>query len=213
MSENAAVRAASAPALGRKGRETRQRLMDAAVSLLADTSPLDVTAVAIATEAGTAPATFYVYFRDVQDMLYALSEFATVDMIDAFAALDVFHDNARVASDAEAFLAMLTEQWERHGAILYYRMMEADRGDARFGELRTRWAEAVLVRFAALLRQVPHLDTPIDEVDAYAEAIVLFASIERLARAIHCEPNLPISPDRMRAAQARVLTRMIGPKA
>lgn len=201
------------PALGRKGRETRQRLMDAAVTLLADTSPLDLTAVAIASEAGTAPATFYVYFRDVQDLLYALSEFATVDMIDAFAALDLFHDNARVASDAEAFLAMLTEQWQRHGAILYYRMMEADRGDARFSELRARWAEVVLVRFAALLRQAPHLDPSLDEADAYAEAIVLFASIERLARAIHREPNLPISPDRMRAAQARVLTRMIAPTA
>ena len=197
--------------LGRKGRETRQRLMDAAFRLLAHTSPRDLTAIAIATEAGTAPATLYIYFRDVQDMLYALSESATADMLSAFAALDVFHDNGRVAADSEAFLAMLAEQWDRHGAILYYRMMEADRGEPRFAALRGRWAEAVLARFARLLQQAPHLKPPLDEVDAYAESIVLFASIERLAGAIQREPKLRIPPERMRAAQARVLTRMIAP--
>ncbi len=186
--------------------------MDAAFRLLADTSPVDLTAIAIAGEAGTAPATFYVYFRDVQDMLYALSESATLDMLEAFAALDVFHDNKRVAEDSEAFLAMLAEQWHRHGAILYYRMMEADRGNARFANLRGRWAEAVLSRFTALLKQAPHLKAPLDEVDAYAEGIVLFASIERLAGAIQREHKLRISPERMRAAQARVLTRMIAPE-
>ncbi|MBW6927620.1 TetR family transcriptional regulator, partial [Salmonella enterica subsp. enterica serovar Weltevreden] len=82
-------------ALGRKGRETRQRLVDAAALLLASTSPMDLTAMAIAAEAGTASATFYVYFRDVQDILYALSEAATEDMLAAFSKLDIFHNNAR----------------------------------------------------------------------------------------------------------------------
>jgi AcrR family transcriptional regulator len=203
--------ASAALTLGRKGRETRQRLMDAAFRLLSDCSPLDLTAIAVAGEAGTAPATFYVYFRDVQDLLYALSESATADMLEAFAALDVFHDSGRVAEDSEAFLSMLAGQWDRHGAILYYRMMEADRGDPRFVAQRGRWAEAVLKRFSALLKQAPHLQPPLDETDAYAESIVLFASIERLAGAIQREPKLKISPERMRAAQARVLTRMISP--
>lgn len=197
------------PVLGRKGRETRQRLMDAAFRLLGNTSPRDLTAVAIATEAGTAPATLYVYFRDVQDMLYALSESATEDMIAAFAALDLFRDVGRVAQDSEAFLAMMADQWERHGTILYYRMMEADRGEPRFARLRGRWAQVVLERLAALLQQAPRRDGPLGEVDAYAESIVLFASIERLAGAIQREPQLRVSPERVRAAQARVLTRMI----
>ncbi|RYY29112.1 MAG: TetR family transcriptional regulator [Sphingomonadales bacterium] len=211
MSDFSPSTAPATQILGRKGRETRQRLMDAAFRLLGGTSPLDLTAIAIAAEAGTAAATFYVYFRDVQDMLYALSESATADMIEAFSALDIFHDNQRVAEDSEAFLAMLADQWERHGAILYYRMMEADRGEPRFAALRGRWAEAVLGRLTALLKQAPHLQAPLDETDAYAEGIVLFASIERLAGAIRRETKLRISPERMRAAQARVLTRMIAP--
>ncbi|PKP95059.1 MAG: TetR/AcrR family transcriptional regulator [Alphaproteobacteria bacterium HGW-Alphaproteobacteria-16] len=196
-------------ALGRKGRDTRQRLMAAATRLLQETSPMDLTAMAIAAEAGTASATFYVYFRDVQDILYALSEAATEDMLSAFAALDIFRSNATVAEDSDVFLAMLADQWERHSAVLHYRMMEADRGDPRFTRLRGRWAEAVLSRFWELLKRAPHLAPPLDELDAYAESIVLFASIERLAAAIQREPKLSISPQRMRAAQARVLTRMI----
>lgn len=211
-STNTVQCSAGGQSLGRKGRETRQRLMDAAFRLLADTSPLDLTAMSIAAEAGTAPATFYVYFRDVQDMLYALSASATADMLTTFKALDLFRDNRRVAKDSEAFLAMLARMWDRHGAILYYRMMEADRGEPRFAGLREQWALAVLERFTALLKQASHIKPPLDEVDAYAESIVLFASIERLAGAIQREPKLGVSPERMRAAQARVLTRMIAPQ-
>lgn len=209
---DASFRSSSPHALGRKGRETRQRLVDAAALLLASTSPMDLTAMAIAAEAGTASATFYVYFRDVQDILYALSEAATEDMLAAFSKLDIFRSNARVAEDSEAFLKMLAEQWERHNAVLYYRMMEADRGDPRFTKLRGRWAEAVLSRFWELLKRAPHLEPPLDETDAYAESIVLFASIERLAAAVHREPRLTISAQRIRAAQARILTRMIAPQ-
>lgn len=199
------------PALGRKGRETRLRLMDAATDLLRKTSPIELTAMAIAARAETASATFYVYFRDVQDILYALSEAATEEMLQAFSILDVFRNNENVAKDSEAFLTMLAEQWERHSAILHYRMMEADRGNPRFMHLRGRWAEVVLNRFWNLLKQASHLQPPLDETDAYAESIVLFASVERLAAAFQREPKLTISPQRMRAAQARVLTRMIAP--
>jgi len=206
-------RSSKSLSLGRKGRETRNRLLDAAAMLLNKTSPIDLTAMAIAAEAGTASATFYVYFRDVQDILYSLSEAATEDLLAAFAKLNIFRSNDRVAEDSDTFLGMLAEQWERHHAVLHYRMMEADRGNMRFTRLRGRWAEAVLSRFWELLKRSPHLAPPLDEADAYAESIVLFASIERLAAAIHREPGLTVSPQRMRAAQARVLTRMIAPRS
>lgn len=212
MSRHVSSSNARAPAIpGRKGRETRRRLMEAATRLLQHTSPMDLTAMAIAAEAGTAPATFYVYFRDVQDILFSVSEAATDEMLEAFAELDIFRSHANVARDSEIFLTMLAEQWERHSAVLHYRMMEADRCDPRFMRLRGRWAEAVLSRFWELLKRSPHLAPPLDEIDAYAESIVLFASIERLAAAIQRDPKLSISPQRMRAAQARVLTRMIAP--
>ena len=54
--------------LGRKGMETRKRMMEAARRLLATRSPFDLTALLITREAKSAPATFYVYFDDVQDV-------------------------------------------------------------------------------------------------------------------------------------------------
>ena len=165
--------------------------------------------MAIAAQAGCASATFYVYFRDVQDILYALSEAATEEMLVAFSRLDVFKTNDRIAIDSEVFLRMMADEWTRHGAILHYRMMEADRGNPKFSRLRERWAGIVLERFADLLSQAAPTDTTLERSDFYAEGIVLFASIERLAAAAQRDPKLPISPEKMRNAQARVLARMM----
>ena len=57
------------PTLGREGRQTRQKLMGAARKLLDVYSPVDLTAVSIAKEAGTSSASFYMYFEDVRDIL------------------------------------------------------------------------------------------------------------------------------------------------
>ena len=55
--------------LGREGLQTRQKLMGAARKLLDVYSPVDLTAVSIAKEAGTSSASFYMYFEDVRDIL------------------------------------------------------------------------------------------------------------------------------------------------
>ena len=55
--------------LGRKGQETRRNLMAATRRLLCTSSPVDITAVAIAKVAGTSSASFYMYFDDVQDFV------------------------------------------------------------------------------------------------------------------------------------------------
>ena len=59
-------------ARGKKGQATRARLMNAAERLLAKSSPLDLTAVAIAKAADTSSATFYMYFDDVKDIYLSL---------------------------------------------------------------------------------------------------------------------------------------------
>ncbi len=68
--------------LGNKGRETRQLLMATARGLLDKVSPLSLSAATISKEAGTSPATFYVYFdndqksaapRDAERLLALLS--------------------------------------------------------------------------------------------------------------------------------------------
>src|SRR3954463_4396113 len=60
-------------ALGRRGTQTRQRLLDATPRLLEENGLRDLRVVDIARALDLAPATFYQYFRDVEEAVLALS--------------------------------------------------------------------------------------------------------------------------------------------
>ncbi len=58
---------------GERGRQTRQRLLDATVELLATTSWRSVKVTDIARQAQTSPATFYQYFANVEQAIQVLA--------------------------------------------------------------------------------------------------------------------------------------------
>jgi AcrR family transcriptional regulator len=60
-------------ALGQRGARTRRRLLDATSQLLETEGIRDLRVVEIARVVGTSPATFYQYFRDVDDAVLALA--------------------------------------------------------------------------------------------------------------------------------------------
>src|SRR5215212_1090174 len=68
------MRAADGRMPGRRGRATRQRLLDQTAEMLKSASYRDVKVVDIAREAGTSPATFYQYFPDVESAILVLAE-------------------------------------------------------------------------------------------------------------------------------------------
>ena len=53
--------------LGKRGAQTRRRLLDATATLLETHGIRDLRVVDIARAVGTSPATFYQYFRDVEE--------------------------------------------------------------------------------------------------------------------------------------------------
>ena len=59
---------------GKRGVETRQRLLDATRELLETHGIRDLRVVDIARTVGTSPATFYQYFRDVEEAVLALAD-------------------------------------------------------------------------------------------------------------------------------------------
>lgn len=191
--------------LGRKGAETRARLLEATRTLLTTVSPFNLTVAAIAKAARTAPATLYVYFDDVQDVFYALSADAGED----FAEMtrnhpEWFTDPERLGADAQQFVDEFNRVWDRHSHALQYRNLESDRGNARFVDLRTANALPLIDRLAVAVRQArPNSSNR----EVYADAIVLFSSVERLAATRHQfpvdRPRLP--PEELSKAQARVI--------
>src|SRR3954447_22949904 len=61
-------------ALGRRGAQTRRRLLDATAVMLETNGIRDLRVVDIARAVGSSPATFYQYFRDVEEAVLALAE-------------------------------------------------------------------------------------------------------------------------------------------
>lgn len=186
--------------LGPRGLKTRRRLLDAAVRLLRTTSPIDLNAAAIAREAGTSAATFYVYFDDVRELVLALVPDAAPELGAMFPRADSFMVAERLEEDARQFVAATFSAWDRNAPILLFRNLEADRGDAAFDAQRNSWASPVLERLiAALLAGNPKGD----RARAYADAVVLLAAVERIAATSHRTPTLGPPSDDLRAALVR----------
>ena len=194
---------------GRKGKETRRQLMDATSKLLAVASPLSISAVAISREANTSPATFYVYFNDVEDILWALCDMVTEDTSNLFAGHDYLRDPARLEEEALAFVRGYCDIWAHHGPLLLYRNMEADRGNRRFNQLVLRVGLPILEGLTDRMVEAAADDQPISRRDANAEAVVFIAAIDRIAAALHTWPDASLMPDVLLRAEARVLVRML----
>lgn len=186
--------------LGNKGMETRLSLMAAAPRLMDRMSPLNITAMAITKEAGTAPATFYVYFDDVEDILWAVCDSITEDTTDLFADDSLLRDDARLEEDALAFVKAYGDIWTRHGPVLLYRNLEADRGNARFNQLLTRIGLPILRALTDRIVAACPPDQPMKRSEANAEAVVMIAAMDRLAAAIHLYPEQSLMPDVLQCA-------------
>ena len=196
--------------LGRKGQETRARLMDAARRLLLTTSPLELTAVAIAAEAGVSPASFYMYFDDTKDVLYALSVVAGEDMEKVHAIFDERWELESVEQHAAAVIDALNEVWNKHRAVLRYRNLEATRGDPRFSELRMNTFIPFIQRFAERILSInPAVPGIRRRADAYAEASILHGAMEHMAATDPEVMEGGLGAHRINSNMARIVTMVL----
>ncbi len=136
---------------GERGRQTRQRLLDATVELLTTTSWRSVKVTDIARQARTSPATFYQYFGNVEQAIVVLAE----GMVDQAAQLAEFvggdwseeasWDTARAVT--ERFLAY----WEDNRAVFRVVDLATEEGDAQLRGIRVRALNAVTVALAQVI--------------------------------------------------------------
>jgi AcrR family transcriptional regulator len=195
--------------LGNKGNKTRSLLMATARRMLDTISPLGLSAAMISKEAGTSPATFYVYFDNVEEILWALCEEISQDVSHLFDDPSMLRVDARLEEDALAFVRGYCDIWVHHGPLLLYRNMEADRGNKRFNQLVLRIALPILEGLTDRIVEAAPPDRPVTRSDANGEAVVLVGAIDRIAAALHLWPEDSLMPDVLLRAEARVLTRML----
>jgi AcrR family transcriptional regulator len=138
---------------GHRGRQTRQRLLQATVELLSTTSWRSVKVTDIARRARTSPATFYQYFANVEEAIRILAE----GMVD-----DAAHLSELVGGDwseeaswetaltvTEGFLAY----WEDNRAVFRVVDLATEEGDAQLRGIRVRALNAVTIALAQVITQ------------------------------------------------------------
>lgn len=196
--------------LGRKGTETRRRLMTAAYELLQTMSAVSLTATAIARHAKTSSATFYVYFDDVSDVVLALAQEASEDLAEVMSVLASWRSGQSTEDGARAFFKTYRAYWDRHRAILGLRNMEADRGDTRFLSVRGT-AGLKVIRELGTIIQEGHPDGNLSGEQAVARATVIFAAIERIAATASLYPRNDegVSDDALSEAQVAILVTLV----
>jgi AcrR family transcriptional regulator len=136
---------------GRRGRATRQRLLESTAGLLVATPWRSIKVIDIAREAGTSPATFYQYFENVEAAITVLAE-ELVEGAGILAGL-VDGDWSEGASwdTAVAVVEGFMEYWETNRAVFRVVELTTVEGDLRFQGLRVRALNAVTVTLARVI--------------------------------------------------------------
>jgi AcrR family transcriptional regulator len=138
---------------GQRGRQTRQRLLDATVELLTTTSWRSVKVTDIARRARTSPATFYQYFGNVEEAVRVLAE-GVVEQATQLAELaggDWSPPNSwhKALTFTEEFLAY----WEDNRAVFRVIALANEQGDAQLHGIRIRALNAVTIALAQVITQ------------------------------------------------------------
>ena len=136
---------------GRRGRATRQRLLECTAELLATTSWRSIKVIDIARQAGTSPATFYQYFENVEQAILVLAE----ELMDGASALanlvdGDWSDDASWGT-ARGIVEGFMEYWEANRAVFRVVELATEEGDLRFQGLRVRALNAVTVTLARVI--------------------------------------------------------------
>jgi len=171
----------SGRALGPRALETRRRLLDATVELLESSSVRDLSVVEIARRAGTSPATFYQYFKDVGEATLRLAEEASAQMPVVIEAIEGSWRGRKGIDTAREIAESFVRHWDTHRAVLLVRNLAADEGEHRFRKVRRNTLLPLLEALAKKIEESQPAAVAAGDVNPYASAAAMAAILERLA--------------------------------
>lgn len=201
--------AQSGRVLGPRAIRTRERILQASAALLAERGVLDLPVVDIARRAGTSPATFYQYFRDVEDVALSLAEQALAEMPDVAPWIRASLRGPDGLERARAVVDAFLDHWDKHHVILNLRNLAGDRGDDRFQRLRQAHIGPVLSALAAEVTRGQAEGRIAEEVHPLAAAAALASFLERLSAHQQELRGLGASREAIRETCARMLVQFL----
>jgi AcrR family transcriptional regulator len=165
--------------LGPRATATRRRLLDATEALLDERRVREVSVVEIARRAGTSPATFYQYFKDVEEATLELAREAGAQVHDALEPLRRDWRGAGGLDAARALVEGFVRRWDQHHAVLLFTNVAAEQGDRRFRKVRIQSMHPLIDALAAKVAATR--EGAGEPVHPVAAAAALAAILERLA--------------------------------
>lgn len=176
------LRAADGRVPGRRGRATRQRLLDCTREMLTTTSYRDVKVIDIAREAGTSPATFYQYFGDIETAILVLAE----EMAQQGAHLtEIIAEGGWSGDDAGSTALELVDAflrfWDEHRAVLRVMDLATDEGDGRFQKIRVGLLNGITRELAEVTRASQAAGRLPKGIDPMATAGILVSMLAHVA--------------------------------
>ena len=199
--------------LGPRALATRRRIMAATAALLQEQSVLDLPVVDIARRAGTSPATFYHYFKDVEEVALVLAEEAAEEMPSVVARLAGPFDGDDGLVRSRGVVDHFFDHWDAHHAVLTLRNMASERGDGRFQRVRQESIGPVLDALAARIREGQLRGLVSRALHPYAVAASLAAMLERMAAHHRDIGFFGVSRDDLRETCARILLQTLTGRA
>ncbi|API59902.1 hypothetical protein BSL82_11760 [Tardibacter chloracetimidivorans] len=196
--------------LGEKGRRTREALTNAARQLLRESSPLDLSAVAISRQAEVSSASFYMYFNSVRDMLYQMNEAISEEIAELVPFLTRKWDDEDPAADALKFVKKFQEIWSQHREVLMFRNMEADLGNPQFDKLWRATLRPLVARIGDKIKEQAQTKGKfISVLDSRSRAVVLTSALERIAACDVRVINEELGMDRVQNSLADMIVKAI----
>jgi AcrR family transcriptional regulator len=195
--------------LGPRALKTRQRLLEATGQLLVERSVLDIAVVEIARTAETSPATFYHYFKDVDEAVLALAEQAAEEMPALVDLIDASWRGSQGLETARSVVRAFMEHWSAHHAVLLIRNLSADKGDRRFQQVRRKALAPIVDHLAARISEAQEAGRVSADTHPYAASAALTSILESISAHARELQRRDVTHEQLVETCARILHQVI----
>lgn len=174
--------------LGRKGRDTRDRIITAAVELIYGAQSEPLTLSAVARQAGLGLTSLYNYFSDLPELILAVLEPVMASAEEGYYGLiRTRWGDDELAARCHEFVTAYRDFWARHTRLLHLRNSLADDGDQRMADMRIAATQPIIRRITEQMDGDPRARRSRE----FAQATVLMIGVER-AVTIATDRELPM---------------------
>ena len=189
---------------GRRGRATRQRLLECTAELLETTPWRSIKVIDIARQAGTSPATFYQYFENVEQAILVLAEELVAGAGELATLVEGDWTEEGGWATARRVVQGFLDYWEANRAVFRVVELATEEGDLRFRGLRVRALNAVTVTLAKVVSTTPGGTSPAG-ADPMAVAATVISMLAHVAAHRYGFEFWGIRTQAMVDSQARML--------